>query len=157
MPYFPVSGLESLDVTAHKGHHSDIHDILNIPIDAGEIGATLVKVGSGATPAALGGIHPHYNLPNHRKAHTHSAAGVLSFAVDSGTRVVDVTASANITGLSVAGMELLGGPYGRIIVRLSATASITVDLSGVGEVTATYPSSMASGQTISGFYIRSFV
>ena len=151
----PESNLAALTVTEHSAHHVELHKINNLLVTAVDgDGAVLVKLNTGSTSAALGVVHSHYNFPDHYLTVNHTAAGPLTILVTAATRVVDVVASANITGLAVGAMELLGQEFGSIMVRIQATAAITMDLTGVGDVLGAPPTTLANGEGFTFLYQR---
>lgn len=116
-------------------------------VDSDKVGDCLMKVTTGTDPTSVGAAQPQFTWANQVRPISHDTAGVLQFAVGRDTKVVDVTASANITGLDVIAMELLGDTFGRVIVRVTATAAISVQLGGglfdaIGDI----PATLAVGQ-----------
>ncbi len=149
MPTLPESGLDALNVADHVLHHELIADTLNkILDDALAVGDALVKTSAGTGVATVGAIQPHYTHPNQVKTVAHSTAGALILAVTRDTKAMKVNASADITSLSVTGMELLGLTHGSIRVLIEATASIAVSFTaGSLVVINPPPSTLASGQS----------
>lgn len=146
----PEANLGALTAQDHEDHHLVVHDVLNrLLVDADTPGDTLMKVATGATPASVGAAQPHYCWPNQVKSYTHSTAGGLVIAANRDTRAIKVVATANITSLTVNGLELVGDGFSQVWVRIEAGAAISTTLtSGNLVVVGAAPTSLAAGEVV---------
>lgn len=144
----PTTGLTGTPVADHQDHHLSLHEIHNHLVSAGIAGDIVMRIGSGTASGSFARRQRHYVLPEQTMTVTHSSSGSLTFAVTGQTRAVKVNASANVTGITVTGMDLLGVQFSEIDVLLVATANITVDLSSGSLVYGTAPASMTAGQSV---------
>lgn len=146
----PETGLGALTAQDHEDHHLTLHDLMNrLLVDADKPGDTLMKTTAGTTPASIGAAQPHFCYSNQVKTVNHTVAGALTIAADRDTRAIKIVASANITSLTVNGLELVGDGFSQIWVRVEAGAAITVDLSGANyDVVGTAPTSLANGEAV---------
>lgn len=145
----PEVNLGAYTVQDHEDHHGIIHDAMNrLFDDAILVGETLTKTSPGTGLGTIGTAQTHYTFADQVQDFTHDSAGILAIAAGRQTKAIRVTASANIAGMTVGGLELVGQGFSQVWVRIEATASITVDLSGSFEVVGTAPASLASGESI---------
>ncbi len=146
----PEVGLEGMTVEQHKTQHVTIHDVLNrLKEDSTTPGDMLMKVAAGTGVNTIGVGQPHYTWPNQVKDYTHDTAGTLAIAASSDTKAIEVTASANITALTVGGLELVGDGFSQVWVRIEATAAITLSLPSASfEIVGTAPTSLAAGEAV---------
>ena len=145
----PETDLGPLTANDHEAHHVTIHDVLNrLLVDADKVGDTLMKTASGTGAGTVGAAQPHYVWPNQVVEVTHSVAGALALAAARDTRAIKVTASANITSLTVGGLELIGDGFSTVWVQIEATAAITLALvSASFTIVGTAPTALANGET----------
>lgn len=147
----PEVDLGTLTVQDHEDHHNTIHDILNrLLIDTSSVGEVLCKTSGGTGTGTIGTAQPHYTFPAQVRSYTHSAAGALSIAAERQTKAIKVSASANITSLAVGGLEFIGQGFSQVWVQITATAPITLNLTGAAnlKVIGTPVTSLASGESV---------
>lgn len=149
MSDLPIT-FEGLNAADHRDHHLILHGLFNTLIESTAIGDVLGKVSPGSDSTAIGNFQPHFVFDNQVDVHTHSTNGVAALAVQRDSRALLVDASANITGVTVAGLELLGNEFASVIVRLAASVAITVNWSVSGGVVTRgiVPTSMAPGDYV---------
>lgn len=146
----PEVGLGPLTAEDHEQHHVTIHDILNrLQVDSTTPGDMLMKTAAGTGANTVGTAQPQYHWPNQVQAVTHSVAGALAIAAARDTRAIKVTASANITSMTVGGLELVGDGFSQVWVRIEATAAITLALTSASfEIVGTAPTALANGEAV---------
>jgi hypothetical protein len=149
LPTLPETDLDTTHDDDHIDHHGLIHAIANRLLDATGAGDALTKTAATETLASLTAIQPHYVLSAQTLDHAHTVAGAVGVTITAATRVVRVTASANITGLTITGHDLIGLTHSELRILIEATASINVDLSGVDHIIGTVPATMVNGDRFS--------
>jgi hypothetical protein len=154
MAALPETGLPALPVNDHINHHIELHKGHNLWTDSGTVGAggiglCITRITAGTdTETSLQVRQRHYVLPEQVMTVTHSAAGTLTFTVAGRHRAVKINASANISGLSVTGLDFSGAEYADINCLLVATGNITVDMSAGAIVVGSPPTSMSIGDSV---------
>lgn len=133
--------------TDHITHHTTLHDLLNLLGPDITAAGRVLMVESLGTPNAVGGRSPMELMTGHLLTVTHSVAGALTIPLARETRAVVVTASANITS-GVITNGSLAGDWFELPVLLKATASITVDLTGITTVGPAVPGSMVNTDAV---------
>ncbi len=145
----PEVGLGPLTAEDHEQHHVTIHGGINPLFESTTPGDMLMKTVAGTGVNSIGVGQPHYTWPNQVKAYTHDTAGTLAIAASSDTKSIKVTASANITALTVGGLELVGDGFSQVWVRIEATAAITLSLPSASfEIVGTAPTALAAGEAV---------
>lgn len=145
----PEVDLGLLDVQDHKEHHATMHDLWNkLLVDATLEGEVLMKTSPGTGAATVGTAQPHFTFASQIRTFTHSSPGPLAISATRQTRAIRVNASADITGLSLTGLELVGDGFSQVWVRILATsASLSLDLSsGIVEVVGSPPTTLSLGE-----------
>ncbi len=147
----PEVDLGTMTIQDHEDHHNTIHDVLNRLFDDTDlVGEVLCKTSSGTGTGTIGTAQAHYTFPDQVKDYTHSVAGTLAIAASRQTKAIKVSASANISGMTIGGMELIGQGFSEVWVQIEATAAITVDLAAASNVSVigTPVTSLAIGETV---------
>jgi hypothetical protein len=134
-----------LSKAEHEDNHEALHDLANKLVTDAQVGDVATKVVTGSTVGTIAPIQPHYIHNEQVLQLTHSAVGVLTINCTRFTRVVVVTASANITGLVVNNLQLVGEGYGHVDVWIYATVGISLSFAGSVISAPAPPATLASG------------
>lgn len=141
----PETGLVGLTKAEHEDHHEALHDLANKLVTDAQVGDVAMKVVAGSTVGTVAPTQPHYIHNEQVLAVAHSSPGVLTITCSRFTRVVVVTASANITGLVVNSLNLVGAGYAHVDVWIYASAGITLSFAGSVIAAPAPPGTLASG------------
>jgi hypothetical protein len=145
MMALPETGLSGMTKAEHEDHHETLHDLWNKLVTDASVGDVAMKVASGTSVAGIAPTQPHYMLDVQVQQITHAASGVLAIVCTRFTRVVIVTASAAITGLTVTGLDLVGAGYAHVDVWILATVGISVSFAGSVIVAPAPPATLGAG------------
>lgn len=143
----PEIDLSALTTADHTAHHVAIHDLLNRLLTDAAVGDVLTKLAAGSALATVGPAQAGHIYNNQVVTVSHTVAGPLVINCTAQTRVVLVTASANIVGLTVNNLALLGDGYAEVRIRIQAAAGITVAATptNIEVAMGTVPTTMATG------------
>lgn len=154
MALLPESDLVGAPDVDHAPHHEEVHTLHNrlITTTDVEIGDVPRRTALTETPNSVAYRSVGYTHAQQVLTVTHSVAGALDITVTRSTKVVKVSATADIVGIGVTGITTLGEGYASFQVILTAGAAISVAFPG-STLHGTPPSSMASGESTIFDYI----